>query len=63
MSVAMGKLPPVPKENRSPKGPGDIPDVENESFVMSEPHRPQLDAVTSAPSHAIFAGYRFSSSS
>jgi hypothetical protein len=27
----MGKLPPVPEENRSPKGPGSSPKVERDS--------------------------------
>jgi hypothetical protein len=27
----MTKLPPVPKDNRSPKGPGESPQVERES--------------------------------
>ena len=37
MSVAMSKLPPVPNENRSPKGPGDKPEVERDSSDHKPP--------------------------
>jgi hypothetical protein len=38
MSVAMSKLPPVPKDNRSPKGPGDRPELEHDSSDHKPPH-------------------------
>jgi len=41
-SAAMTKLPPVPRDNRSPQGPGESPQVERASSDHKPPPRENL---------------------